>query len=88
MVQDPGQLGVDQERLHSGIKTQSVSRELFDVSWGLSVVRLVPARGDWLQPQVQKAQTVTLIKECHLPSAGAGEKEHLVQKRAQVAVTV
>lgn len=45
-----------QDGLHSGVKTQSVSRELFDVYWGLSVVRSAPGRGgDWLQPQGQKA---------------------------------
>lgn len=42
-------------RIDSDIKTRSVSREGFDVDQGLGIVRLVPAQGDWLQPQVQKA---------------------------------
>ena len=48
-------LELTQAGLPSGIKTQSVSRELFDLYWDLSIVRLVPARGDWRQPQAQKA---------------------------------
>lgn len=48
--------------LHSGVKTQSVSRELFDVYWGLSFVRSAPGRGDWLRPQGQKAAADTVRK--------------------------